>query len=203
LCTIRLENLSLKEILEKMNDVMTEIERVLKSSDLDTLMASVRGSLCWFEQLIGEVRAEIPAISSSVKATSEAARSALQAADRVIAETGTRVNEIAPSVHGATDAAEAALVQAKETLSMRQGVVGQIATSVLDTLAEARKNLTSVEKILVEVNAVAAAGADMAVPVHQTLEEIRAMARSIRALSDYLERYPEALLRGKASPEGN
>jgi len=113
------------------------------------------------------------------------------------------VNEIAPSVHGATDAAEAALVQAKETLSMRQGVVGQIATSVLDTLAEARKNLASVEKILVEVDAVAAAGADMAVPIQQTLEEIRAMTRSIRTLSDYLERHPEALLRGKASQEGN
>jgi paraquat-inducible protein B len=34
----------------------------------------------------------------------------------------------------------------------------------------------------------------------ETLEEISAAAESIRHLADYLERHPEALIRGRGSP---
>jgi paraquat-inducible protein B len=151
---------------------------------------------------VGEIRAEVQPMVTSVKSTSEAARTALTTADRVIAETGARVNEIAPSVRSATDAAEGALVQAKETLAMREGVVGKLATSLLDTLAAARSALDTAEKTLVQISGLAAVGSEMGTPVQQSLEEIRAMSRAIRTLSDYLERHPESLLRGKSS-EGN
>ncbi len=56
------------------------------------------------------------------------------------------------------------------------------------------KSLGSAVKILGQLEP----GAPMAVDVGHALEELSASARSIRALTDYLERHPEALLHGKA-----
>jgi len=36
----------------------------------------------------------------------------------------------------------------------------------------------------------------------KTLDEFEALARSLRVLADYLERHPEALVKGKGSPGG-
>jgi paraquat-inducible protein B len=56
------------------------------------------------------------------------------------------------------------------------------------------KSLASVVKILGQLEP----GAPMAVDVGRALEELAASARSIRELTDYLDRHPEALLQGKA-----
>ena len=40
-------------------------------------------------------------------------------------------------------------------------------------------------------------GSPMMVDINNALDELASSARSIRALTDYLERHPEALLHGK------
>jgi paraquat-inducible protein B len=55
------------------------------------------------------------------------------------------------------------------------------------------KSLSSATKILEQIEP----GSPMVVDTARALEELAASARSIRALSDYLERHPEALLHGK------
>jgi paraquat-inducible protein B len=61
-------------------------------------------------------------------------------------------------------------------------------------LEQTRKTLAEVEKVL---------GSDSALKqeAKQALEEIAAAARAIRALADYIERHPEALLRGKGNSQ--
>ena len=38
---------------------------------------------------------------------------------------------------------------------------------------------------------------------NRAMEEVEAAARAIRILADYLERHPEALIKGKPNPEGD
>jgi paraquat-inducible protein B len=62
---------------------------------------------------------------------------------------------------------------------------------------------TGTEKTLMAVRAVlenVEPGAPVAVDLANTLEELAAAARSMRVLSNYLERHPEALLYGKGGP---
>ena len=59
--------------------------------------------------------------------------------------------------------------------------------------ANLEKSLGAAAKVLEQLEP----GAPMAVDVGGTMEELSSAARSIRALSDYLERHPEALLYGK------
>ncbi|WNV03922.1 MlaD family protein [Candidatus Methylospira mobilis] len=60
--------------------------------------------------------------------------------------------------------------------------------------ASLEKSLGSTARALEQIEP----GAPMSVDISNALEELSASARSIRALTDYLERHPEALLNGKA-----
>ncbi|WP_228125195.1 PqiB family protein [Candidatus Methylospira mobilis] len=60
--------------------------------------------------------------------------------------------------------------------------------------ASLEKTLGSTARVLEQMEP----GAPMSVDISNALEELSASARSIRALTDYLERHPEALLNGKA-----
>ena len=65
---------------------------------------------------------------------------------------------------------------------------------IVKITASLEKSLGSVAKVLEQIDP----GSPMMVDVNNALEELASSARSIRALTDYLERHPEALLHGKA-----
>jgi paraquat-inducible protein B len=72
--------------------------------------------------------------------------------------------------------------------------IAKTADQELVTLSRSlEKNLSSSSKILEQMEP----GAPMAVDLATALEELASSARSIRALTDYLERHPESLVQGK------
>lgn len=88
-------------------------------------------------------------------------------------ETARNLNEISREMHQAV-------------AEFRANVTPEIA----DTLARARKSLAAVEAAL-------GSEAPLQVKMGSALEELAAAARSLRTLTDYLERHPEALIYGK------
>lgn len=82
----------------------------------------------------------------------------------------------------------------KQVNELAANVNTDTAPAVGAALEQTRKTLAAVEKVL---------GSDSALKqeAKQALEEIAAAARAIRALADYLERHPEALLRGKGNSQ--
>ncbi|HUQ28855.1 MAG TPA: MlaD family protein [Usitatibacter sp.] len=91
-----------------------------------------------------------------------------------------------------------ALQSLDATLKKADVLVGQLSTDVAPelraTLEQARKTLGSAEHAL---------GSDSPLQgdLRDTLLEVTKAAESVRALTDYLERHPESLLRGKRSGE--
>ena len=69
-------------------------------------------------------------------------------------------------------------------------VKGEIAPEVRATLEQARRTLGSAEKAL-------ASDSPLQGDLRETLLEVTRAAESLRGLTDYLERHPEAILRGK------
>jgi len=84
------------------------------------------------------------------------------------------------------------------TLRAANGVLQRLDTEVApqarDALAEARKALGSVDRVL-------SSGQPVTQDARDTLREVGRAAQSLRVLSDYLERHPEALIRGKQEDE--
>jgi paraquat-inducible protein B len=65
------------------------------------------------------------------------------------------------------------------------------------TLVTARNTLASARGTLVNTDALTGPNSAQVQQLDNTLQEVSRAARSLRVLADYLERHPEALLRGK------
>ncbi len=68
------------------------------------------------------------------------------------------------------------------------------------TTQEARDMLKTATETLHSLQDVTSRDGEMGNTLYNTLDEMRAAARSIRIMSEYLERHPEALLQGKGGP---
>ncbi|PXW29199.1 intermembrane transport protein PqiB [Paraburkholderia caballeronis] len=71
---------------------------------------------------------------------------------------------------------------------------GQLVPQARDTLAAAQKTFGSAEATLQQ-------DSPLQSDVHQALQELTRTLQSLNALSDYLERHPESLLRGKSGDQ--
>ncbi|ACD96948.1 PqiB family protein [Trichlorobacter lovleyi] len=87
------------------------------------------------------------------------------------------------------------------TLKSADKLLKNIDTSVVPEtrlmMEDVRKTLDGANKALAEVKQTMSADAPLQVDLRDTLRELGRAAQSLRVLGDYLERNPEALLRGK------
>jgi paraquat-inducible protein B len=80
----------------------------------------------------------------------------------------------------------------KSLESLVENLDTEVAPAVNATLEQTRKTLANMDRLL---NAKSPTGYEM----KQALTELAEAARSLRSLSDYLERHPEALIKGKGT----
>jgi paraquat-inducible protein B len=119
-----------------------------------------------------------------------------------LAELLTGVNEFVNSgeLLGIINHTNEAIDDVQALVSNIDGRVGSLSTSAEFTLAEVNETLDGVQKTLDVARqsfAIAAEGSPMRYEFEKMLGELTAAARSIRLLAEYLERNPDALVRGK------
>jgi paraquat-inducible protein B len=83
-----------------------------------------------------------------------------------------------------------------DTLVKRWG--GELTPELSGTLVEARRTLAAAERSFDSAGKVVAPDSVLMAEMRGTLSEIKRAAQSMRVLTDYLERHPEALIRGKS-----
>jgi phospholipid/cholesterol/gamma-HCH transport system substrate-binding protein len=110
---------------------------------------------------------------------------------------------VASSIKETSDAARGAFIQAEKTLAMREGAPGEVAVGIRDTLKSARLTLEETQRAVSGVRRVADQNANLGYDLSRALEEISGLSRSLRSLTDYLDRHPEALIRGKNARGGD
>lgn len=81
-----------------------------------------------------------------------------------------------------------------QTLKNADKLITQLDTEIVP---EARSTLTDARRTLSVLERTVAADSPLQQNAHETLREVARAAASFRVLSDYLERHPESLLRGK------
>jgi paraquat-inducible protein B len=85
-------------------------------------------------------------------------------------------------------------------LTLKQ-VNGDVLPALKDTLQGATQTLGAAKTTLGSVDGVVNDDSSMRRDLAQTLQELQRSARSLRDLTDYLERHPEALIRGRRKSE--
>src|SRR5512139_525432 len=126
----------------------------------------------------------------------------LKDSDTLVKNLNAEVGPLASDIKGTTDAARKAFVQAEKTLRFDEGAPGQIASGIKETLSSAQATLKATHKAVENINGIAGQNANLGYEIGRTLEQIAELSRSIRVLADYLERHPEAFLRGKSPAKG-
>ena len=101
-----------------------------------------------------------------------------------------QVAPLATSVKGASDDAGKLLRNVNKR-------IGPVHTDLNKTTAKLRSALASAESAIGEIDEMVADESDLRYYIDIFLRELSQSARSVRALADYLERNPDALLRGK------
>ncbi|MDY7509185.1 intermembrane transport protein PqiB [Ralstonia sp. 22086] len=96
--------------------------------------------------------------------------------------------QIGQDVHRTLTTLDATL---KQTEQLAKTVNSDLAPQMKETLAEARRTLDSARQVFSD-------DAPLQRNARDTLEQVAKAAASVRVLTDYLDRHPEALIRGKA-----
>lgn len=80
--------------------------------------------------------------------------------------------------------------------------MGEIISGIEKTLTAAELALRKAESTLGGIEGTIADDSPLRLELFNTLKELSTAARSLRVFADYLERHPEALLRGKGEYRG-
>jgi paraquat-inducible protein B len=112
---------------------------------------------------------------------------------KLVQEVDEKISPLLESLTKTSDAAKDALVQAKNTMSVIEVDAKELMQSTKDTIKTAEATLKQAENSLSTFSG----DSRLVYELNTTLSELSGAARSMRFLSEYLERHPEALLTGK------
>jgi paraquat-inducible protein B len=180
--------LPVDELIAELRSAIQGVDAFVHSEDAKEAVRSLNTTLDEFAELARHIDGKIDPIATSIEETAAAGQNALKRAADSIAS------------------AEAALNETLEEIrTLAQNVDSQIepvVTSFQASSDSARLALDQLRETAATANDVIAEDSALHYELARALAELSAAARSVRALADYLERNPEALLRGKSGPGG-
>jgi paraquat-inducible protein B len=131
--------------------------------------------------------------SVDAKKTTQSIEAAMRDTQALVRNLNSQIGPLSESISRTARSADATLREAKETMV-------DVRSEMRQVLAEADTALQSASSALRQSEQTLQSFSDdsrLAGELDKTLRELSATARSFRQLSDYLERHPESLLRGK------
>jgi paraquat-inducible protein B len=126
----------------------------------------------------------------------------LKEVNSLIQDIRDEIKPMTASMRDTLDASRGAFVQAEKTLALNDGKPGEVADNLNNTLKKADATLEEIRLGITTYEKLADRNMNIGFEVSKTLQEIDGAARSIRALTDYLERHPEAFVKGKQPAKG-
>jgi paraquat-inducible protein B len=149
-------------------------------------------SLHYFKQTMREARNLIRHLDQKVDPLFAQMDQTLLNAQKLLQDVDSHVDPLAASLKSTSDDADKLL----KNINKR---IGPIQTDLKKTTARFRATLDSAISALDEIDQMVDDDSDVRYYIDVFLREMTMAARSVRALADYLERNPDALLRGKIS----
>jgi paraquat-inducible protein B len=186
-----LADLPIRDILGKASRALDGIDKIANAPevmetirDLKLAVQDARNLLQNSEQTVGDIRG-------------------------LVQKTGTKIDPLADNANATLTAAKRAFRQGERTLAFKGGKPEKMADSFIgaadalrDALVAAKPAIAKAEAALENIRSITAQDSPDRHQLNNMLKELSAAARSIRNWASYLERHPEALLRGKAGPAG-
>jgi len=159
---------------------------------LDELIRDVSLTLKGAKELMSspELRDAIVSANAALKS----ANTAIQEAQVVLKRLDTKVETLGTNADAALIDMRTLLVDARKSLAKIDAEIEPLVGSIKDASTSAQGTLRGVDRAV-------AGESRVGYEALRALRDVADAARSLKALADYLEQHPDALLRGKGGPE--
>ncbi|MFP4259326.1 MAG: MlaD family protein [Desulfovermiculus sp.] len=181
--TSRVSELPLQDMAQQLSQILNHLDRLLGHEDVDQSLALLKSTLEQTSRLSSQLNQDLPATLASVRSTSDTARETIQQA-------GEDFNQLSLTIAQTADQANEVLSNTDQRLGPMLSALEQTFTTAGSTLEQTRTSLTKLSGLIDR-------DSGLNHELQRTLQEIQRAAKSVQTLSDYLERHPESLLRGK------
>jgi paraquat-inducible protein B len=171
------------------------VNALLNAEEMHQALAAFGSILQGADQGVADLRQRVPQLLDQFGGAAEAATTALESVQATLSD----VQQLAQHIDAGIDPL---LGNTQKTVTTARGALQQAQQTLKTLETQAAPALGQAEKAFAAAASVA--GVDSAVlnDLSHSLVALEEAARSIRLLADYLQRNPEALLRGKGGAGG-
>jgi paraquat-inducible protein B len=163
---------------------MEELSKTLEKLPLKEIVTKLDLTIDGIQKLVNspETKEGMESLSVTLKNT-----------QKLVQNINEKIDPLMESLTKTSDSANDTLVQAKKTISAMEVDAKELVQVAKNTVKTTEATLKQAEKTL----ATFSGDSRLSYELNNTLSELSGAARSMRFLSEYLERHPEALLTGK------
>jgi phospholipid/cholesterol/gamma-HCH transport system substrate-binding protein len=205
-----LGKVQLAQVPKHLSDTLEGSARLLQDPQLAKAVEAIGPVLADAQTLLRRLDREVGPLVASLRQTSDTARASLEDAtrqlDRVVAVLQPEASRLMTSLTATSDTARGAVKDVsgdvQKTLAQLRPEIAALAQKLEDVSDAARTTLEGAQTTLQDMDGALSGDLPLGHQLKQTLQELAAAARSLRALADALERNPESLLLGKPGGQG-
>ena len=190
-----IEDVPIEDLAISIQNSLKGIERMVNSPEITKSMTYLRQTLKDFRNLLRHVNEKIDPLFADFEQT-------LKDTQALLRNVNSQVDPLATSLKRTSDTAGATLGDARKLVNNVNNRVEPIQKDLAMTNKSLRSALQSTAEAIGSIDGMVSENSEFRFELETLLREITQAARSLRAFADYLERNPDALLRGKTRREG-
>jgi paraquat-inducible protein B len=185
-----LGKLPIEALAYKALDAIEGIERMINSTEMKEGFSALTKTMTHIEELAVNTNREIVPLAADVRVLIQNVGELANKTDRVIGEVGDDFIQTFVGAKTLLENMDITLENFNNRISPVSGEIKIAAEAAQNALDQANKTFLALENITRRET-------PMGYQVYNALDELAAAARSIRNLTEYLERHPEAFIQGK------
>ena len=178
-----IKDLHLDQLATNLMSTVKGVERIINSPEITQTLQVLHQTIKDTQTLIVTLTERIDPLADKVEKTVLNTDTMVRHADRQIQQVGTDLSET--------------LKDSRRLVNRVDAQVDPLAQSLRKTADDASETLQQADKTLVSIQELLGNDSPMVYQANRTLKELSDAARSIRIWAEYLERHPEALVKGK------
>lgn len=178
-----LEELPLERMIRRVTEIMDLLNKLLAEANLPDFMTELGNLVERLDRIIKDLETAVPQLTSSSLELVKDSQKLLQQLQ----------GDLVPLTREWTGLA----VDSRKLVNGMDGKLGHAVKRWDETLAQGEAAFQDLQKSAESANQLIRKDSPLQTELLKALRELSAAARSVRVMSEYLERHPEALLRGK------
>lgn len=189
----QLQGLDLAQIGRDVSALAASMRQLFAGPEPGRALGRVADAAQALQRLAERLEREVAPLSRS-------AQGALGEGQRAASAVGLGAQQLSVQVAQLTEAAKLASLQVAAAASQAQGQIGSLTTTGVTALAQVQRGAEAVVQAAEAVRSAAADDSSLRVNADRAFVDVSQAARALRELAELLERHPDALVRGRATP---